>query len=74
MTAGTPRSNYSGSEVATSGELVDVEYEDGPILWDDNSAILYDDNSPILWSHMTPTNTDMQYAFSVPRTSYPGEA
>ena len=74
MTATTPTLVYKGSEVPTSGAPIDVEYEDGPILWDDDSAILWDDGTPIVWSHLESTNPDMIYAFSSPRLVYSGEA
>lgn len=69
-----PLITYYGGILPPDGDAVDVEYENGGILWDDGSGILWDDGSLILWSYVTPTSPDVFFSFSAPRITYAGAA
>lgn len=68
----TPRTTFT-SEAPNDGTAVDIEYEDGGLLWDDGSGVLWDDGSEVLWSHIVSTYPDVSFSFSLPRTNYSGE-
>ena len=62
------------SEGTLLAPAVTPEWEDGTILWDDGSKILWDDGSAILWSYTQAINPDITTSYSVPVSTFFGEA
>lgn len=68
----TPTIFYT-TEVPNDGASASIEFENGNILWDDDTPILWDDDTNIIWSEHVSVTSERSFAFSTPKITFGAE-